>query len=73
MPFIFYADIDECSLAQHTCDSNANCINTKGSFNCTCSNGFEGNGSYCKGKSVMPRLIDNLSSGLEVLKQLPKL
>ena len=49
--FHFFADIDECSSARlHTCASNAQCINTKGAFNCTCRNGFQGNGYYCEGE-----------------------
>ena len=52
--FIHYiilpADIDECLSAQHNCHySDANCINSKGSFNCTCQHGYQGNGSYCEG------------------------
>ena len=43
------ADINECELDIHTCDSNANCTDTEGSFNCTCREGFEGNGFNCTG------------------------
>ena len=43
------ADINECELEIHTCNPNANCADTDGSFNCTCGEGFEGNGFNCTG------------------------
>jgi len=42
-------DIDECLNDNGGCDSNANCKNTFGGFNCTCQKGFEGNGFICSG------------------------
>ena len=46
------SDIDECktSNATNTCDSEASCTNTKGSYNCSCNRGYEGNGDNCSGK-----------------------
>ena len=51
-------DIDECyplglsseyqDLA-HICHDDANCTNTKGSYYCTCLNGYSGSGEKCKG------------------------
>jgi len=49
-PVIQHADINECDLETHTCHSNANCTDTDGSFNCTCREGFEGDGFNCTGK-----------------------
>ena len=46
-------DINECELRTHTCDSNANCTDTDGSFNCTCREGFEGDGLVCTGIIIM--------------------
>ena len=46
------SDINECGEA-HNCSSNAVCNNTKGSYNCTCKPGYEGDGNNCKGKLVL--------------------
>src|SRR5690606_33136807 len=43
----FVLDIDECAIGADTCDPNADCANTRGSFTCTCRDGFEGDGSTC--------------------------
>ena len=42
-------DINECELETYSCHSNANCTDTDGSFNCTCREGFEGDGLNCTG------------------------
>ena len=49
---ILYVDLDEC-LEFQPCDSNATCLNTIGSFICTCNEGFTGNGSQCDGKNLI--------------------
>ena len=60
-PFSFlpFLDVNECGLdslsENHTtyvnnCHDDANCTNTKGSFYCTCLNGYSGNGVSCVGK-----------------------
>ena len=60
-PFIFacvpFSDVDEC-LKNNTnkCDSNAECANVIGSYNCTCMSGFHGNGFNCSG-NVMLKFI----------------
>ena len=48
-PFIQHADINECELETYPCHFNASCTDTDGSFNCTCNEGFEGNGFNCAG------------------------
>lgn len=47
--FCWTLDINECSLGLDDCHSNAECINIKGSFNCICKRGYQGNGSFCEG------------------------
>ena len=42
-------DFNECELEIHPCSPNANCTDTDGSFNCTCMEGFEGDGFNCTG------------------------
>ena len=37
-------DIDECTAGTHTCDANAACTNTDGSFTCACNSGYTGAG-----------------------------
>ncbi|XP_068736765.1 uncharacterized protein [Montipora capricornis] len=39
-------DIDECS-SENNCDVNARCMNTIGSYNCTCKKGYQGDGRNC--------------------------
>ena len=42
-----FSDIDEC--ISNPCDTNANCENGIGSYNCKCKGGFTGDGTSCKG------------------------
>ena len=45
----FLSDIAECKSESHDCHVNANCINTLGSYNCSCWPGYKGNGTICAG------------------------
>ena len=45
-----HADIDECSTNSQSCDVNAVCSNTVGSYACACKGGFTGDGKTCSGK-----------------------
>lgn len=47
--FLSYLDRDECLTNTHDCDPNAYCTNSNGTFDCTCNEGFTGNGKTCKG------------------------
>ncbi|XP_068737583.1 uromodulin-like isoform X1 [Montipora capricornis] len=40
-------DIDECLVENHTCSSDAECINANGSYNCSCKAGYVGDGRNC--------------------------
>ena len=41
-------DMNECKISP--CDTNAQCVNTPGSYDCTCNSGYEGDGHRCTGK-----------------------
>ena len=43
------SDINECS-GTHSCDENAACSNTNGSYSCHCNTGWSGNGFNCTSK-----------------------
>ena len=40
-------DVDECDESIHNCDENAFCNDWPGSYNCSCIDGFEGDGFEC--------------------------
>ena len=49
--FLSVLDINECSTNSHSCDVNAVCGNTLGSYTCACKPGYSGiNGRTCSGK-----------------------
>uniref|UniRef100_A0A915PNJ4 Uncharacterized protein n=1 Tax=Setaria digitata TaxID=48799 RepID=A0A915PNJ4_9BILA len=41
-------DVNECERGEHKCDRNAICINLAGTFECRCTDGYEGDGHVCK-------------------------
>lgn len=49
--FLFVLDIDEC--VANPCDVNAACLNTNGSYQCSCRPGFEGDGESCTGNRFL--------------------
>ena len=42
-------DINECLTGRDNCNSNADCVNADGNFQCSCRAGFQGNGVSCTG------------------------
>ena len=43
--------MQECENKIDNCNVDANCVNTKGSFYCTCRTGYSGDGVSCIGKN----------------------
>ncbi|XP_019184345.1 PREDICTED: putative wall-associated receptor kinase-like 16 isoform X2 [Ipomoea nil] len=51
-------NIDECANGQHNCSQNANCLNTRGGYECSCKKGYHGDGKGALGcNSSNNRLI----------------
>ena len=44
------SDINECHEGLDMCHLNSTCVNTIGSYNCYCLNGFTGDGFNCTSK-----------------------
>ena len=40
-------DVDECASGEFDCDPNATCVNRPGAYECTCKQGWKGNGKLC--------------------------
>ena len=47
--FLAVLDVNECTTEAHICDDNAECVNTEGSYECTCKDGFHGDRKKCTG------------------------
>ena len=50
--FLYYLDTNEC-LLDSPCHANATCINTDGSYICTCDSVYSGDGFTCNGRTLM--------------------
>ena len=58
----WHADLDECEFQLHSCDVNAECENTIGSYECHCRSGYRGNGRICNGNGVHAHIDPNNDS-----------
>ena len=43
-------DVNECSDSAHDCSEYAQCMDTEGSYSCSCNTGYAGNGTMCTSK-----------------------
>ncbi|XP_065195919.1 uncharacterized protein LOC135827325 isoform X2 [Sycon ciliatum] len=59
-------ELDECASGSHECDVHSLCGNTVGSYLCSCTTGYTGNGTVCslKGKFCSPFSLPNLATSL---------
>ena len=53
----FILDVNECAENTYTCDQNADCVNTVGSYTCRCRARYNGNGYTCTGKAIANNYI----------------
>ena len=59
--------MNECEINMDSCDVNADCTNTDGSYTCSCSGGYSVDGTYCFGKMLLLNKINNiLLSNLDI-------
>ena len=58
--FVWFSDINECTMGTADCVNGATCVNTDGSFTCMCPTGFSGDGRTGAGCTGMRILIYSL-------------
>ena len=63
-----FADIDECASGAHVCSDVALCLNTPGSYNCSCLDGYDGDGFNCTGALLVDRRAGLIAVQRGVLK-----
>lgn len=54
-----FADIDECANDLDNCHERAFCTDIDGDYECTCFEGFSGNGKKCSGREMSMNLDKN--------------
>ena len=54
-------DIDECATGEHRCDLKAVCKNTPGSYTCSCTSPYHGDGFTCQGTQIRIMCVDLIS------------
>lgn len=48
-----FADVDECELRTDICNGNAFCTNNVGLYDCSCMDGYTGDGFDCRGNTIL--------------------
>ena len=64
MIYFVVLDIDECAKGTHNCSVNAVCKNIRGSYNCTCKDGYHGDGIHCTGINMLILILCVTFKGL---------
>ena len=60
---IYQSDVDECSTTRRPCGVNKHCVNTPGSYKCSCNSGYkEARNGNCEGKVIVIHLSHLYSS-----------
>ena len=47
--YLLSTDVNECQVL-NICSVSGVCVNTDGSYLCSCKQGYEGNGTHCRGR-----------------------
>ena len=56
-------DINECDdVSKNNCSINAHCNNTDGNYNCSCYDGYNGDGFQCDGEPMISSYIQKFLS-----------
>ena len=55
-------DIDECATGEHRCDLKAVCKNTPGSYTCSCTSPYHGDGFTCQGTQIRIVCVDPIQA-----------
>ena len=65
LTIVSFTDFDECTAGTDNCAEDATCMNTDGSFACTCNTGYTGDGAICNGEMywVDPYFTWNIYDG----------
>jgi len=48
-------DVDECATGKACDNESSTCVNTLGSYQCRCNDGFQANGDRCEGNNPFTR------------------
>ena len=56
MNCLHFIEMDECTYLK-PCDESATCVNTVGSYTCTCNEGYSGDGLTCDGKKHFSQFL----------------
>ena len=49
--YVVFTDIDECSVGIHTCPETSFCLNSQGSYHCSCTDNYISD-KNCIGKTI---------------------
>ena len=55
-------DIDECATGEHRCHLKALCKNTPGSYTCSCTSPYHGDGFNCQGTQIRIERVDPIQA-----------